>query len=136
MTMSEDHGSGVLDTRAFIDLDALVPAGLPTYPEITSVTMAELHQGVAMAKDPVARAARTEKLQAAAVDFVPLPFDGEAATRHGSLVALTIAAERSPKPRRMDLMIAAVASIRGLPLYTRNADDFKGLDSALEIIEV
>jgi predicted nucleic acid-binding protein len=33
-------------------------------------------------------------------------------------------------------MIAAVASIHGLPLSTRDADDFTGLESALEIVEV
>ena len=98
--------------------------------------MAELHQGVAMAKDAASRAARTEKLGAAIVDFEPLPFDGQAAARYGTLVALTMAANRNPKPRRMDLMIAAVASSRGLPLYTRNADDFKGLDDMVTIIEV
>ena len=134
--MSENHSSGVLDTCAFIDLPDLDPAALPDFPEITSVTMAELHPGVAMAKEPVARAARSERLQAAAVDFVPLPFDGEAAARYGTLVALTIAANRSPKPRRMDLMIAAIASVHALPLYTRKADDFKGLESALEIMEI
>ncbi|WP_017581540.1 PIN domain-containing protein [Nocardiopsis valliformis] len=89
-----------------------------------------------MAKEPVARAARTERLQAAAVDFVPLPFDGEAAARYGTLVAWTIAANRSPKPRRMDLMIASIASVHALPLYTRNAEDFKGLESALEVIAI
>lgn len=134
--MPENHSTGVLDTCTFIDLSDLAPAVLPDFPEITSVTMAELHQGVALAKDPVARAARTERLQAAAVDFVPLPFDGEAAARYGTLVALTIAANRSPKPRRMDLMIAAIASVHTLPLYTRNAGDFKGLESALKVIEV
>ncbi|WP_017600296.1 type II toxin-antitoxin system VapC family toxin [Nocardiopsis lucentensis] len=134
--MPEHHESGVLDTCALIDLATLDPAILPTFPEITSVTMAELHQGVAMAKDPVTRAKRTERLQAAAVDFAPLPFDGEAAARYGTLVALSVAANRSPKPRRMDLMIAAVASVRGLPLYTRNVDDFKGLGDALEVVEV
>lgn len=89
-----------------------------------------------MAKDPVTRAARTERLQIAAVDFVPLPFSGEAAARYGTLVALTMAANRSPKPRRMDLMIAAIAAVHGLALYTRNVDDFKGLESALDIVEV
>lgn len=47
--MAERHGSGVLDT--YIDLDLLDPASLPRVPEITAVTIAELHQGVAMAKD-------------------------------------------------------------------------------------
>lgn len=89
-----------------------------------------------MAKDAASRAARTEKLGAAIVDFEPLPFDAQAAARYGTLVALTMAANRNPKPRRMDLMIAAVASSRGLPLYTRNAEDFTGLDDMVTIIEV
>ncbi|WP_229694988.1 hypothetical protein [Streptomyces lacrimifluminis] len=77
-----------------------------------------------------------EKLGAAVADFDPLPFDGDAAARYGTLVALTIAAHRDPRPRRMDLMIAAIASVRGLPLYTRNADDFKGLEGAVAVVAV
>lgn len=134
--MAERPESGVLDTCTYIDLGLLDPAALPAIPELTAVTMAELHQGVAMAKDAMSRAARTEKLGAAIVDFEPLPFDGQAAARYGTLVTLTMAANRDPKPRRMDLMIAAVASSRGLPLYTRNAEDFRGLDDMVMIIEV
>ncbi|MFF5034548.1 PIN domain-containing protein [Nocardia salmonicida] len=63
-----------------------------------------------------------------------MPFDEAAATRYGTLVALTIAAERDPRPRRMDLLIAAIASANDLPLYTRNAADFEGLESMLEIV--
>ena len=105
-------------------------------PALTAVTMAELQQGVAMAKDPGVRVARMEKLGAAVADFEPLPFDGDAAARYGSLVALVVAARRDPRPRRMDLMIASIASVRGLPLYTRNADDFKGLEGALTVVPV
>ncbi len=134
--MSERPAVGVLDTCAYIDLDLLDAASLPAVPEITAITMAELHQGIAMAKDPMVRAARTEKLGAAIIEFAPLPFDGEAAARYGTLVALTLAANRDPRPRRMDLMIAAVASARGLPLYTRNAVDFRGLESMLSVVAV
>lgn len=100
------------------------------------MTMAELHQGVALAKDGAARAARTELLSAAIRDFDPLPFDGDAAARYGTLVALIISAGRDPRPRRMDLMIAAVASATNLPLYTRNANDFKGLEGALTVVSI
>lgn len=134
--MAERRESGVLDTCAYIDLGLLDPAALPEIPELTAITMAELHQGVAMAKDAAARAARTEKLGAALVEFEPLPFDGQAAARFGTLVALVLGANRDPKPRRLDLMIAAIASVRGLPLYTRNAKDFAGLDGMVEVIEV
>lgn len=134
--MAECHEAGVLDTCTYIDLGLLDPAALPKIPELTAVTMAELHQGVAMAKDTAVRAARTEKLGAAIVDFAPLPFDGDAAARYGTLVALVLAANRDPRPRRMDLMIAAIASSRELPLYTRNEDDFKGLGGMVEVIGV
>jgi toxin FitB len=130
------RASGVLDTCAWIDIDLLDPAVLPVEPELTAVTMAELHQSVASTQDPVARAARTERLGLAIVSFAPLPFDGDAAARFGSLVALTIAAGRSPKPRRLALMIAAIASSRGLPLYTRNRADFVGLESLVDVVEV
>jgi predicted nucleic acid-binding protein len=130
----------VLDTCTYIDLDVVDPAHLPVLPELTAVTLAELHQGVAMAKDPATRAARMEKLGAAVADFDPLPFDDDAAARYGTLVtltnSLTISARRDPRPRRVDLMIAAIASARGLPLFTRNPDDFKGLDPTLTIVPI
>jgi predicted nucleic acid-binding protein len=128
--------SGVLDTCVYLDLDVLDPAVLPEVPELTAVTMAELHQGVVTATDGPTRAARTERLAAAIVDFPPLPFDGEAAARYGTLVALVLAAGRSPRPRRIDLMIAAVASTHGLPLYTRNPADYVGLESMLHVVAV
>lgn len=134
--MADRHPAGVLDTCTYIDLDVLDPADLPAVPELTAITMAELQQGVAMAKDAAVRAARMEKLGAAVADFDPLPFNGDAASRYGTLVALAIASGRDPRPRRMDLMIAAIASVQGLPLFTRNADDFKGLDSSLTVVAV
>ncbi|MEU2246931.1 type II toxin-antitoxin system VapC family toxin [Streptomyces sp. NPDC019224] len=126
----------MLDTCAYIDLDLLRAEDLPVFPVLTAVTMAELQQGVAMAKDAAARAGRMEKLGAAVADFEPLPFDGEAAARYGSLVSLVLAAGRDPRPRRMDLMIAAIASVGELPLFTRNADDFKGLEGVLTVVPV
>jgi len=134
--MPDRDESGVLDTCTYIDLDLIDPARLPNIPEITAITLAELHQGIAMAKSAGTRAARMEKLGAAVADFDPLPFDGDAAARYGTLVALTIAADRDPRPRRLDLMIAAVASTRGLPLYTRNDADFKGLEGVVTVVPV
>jgi predicted nucleic acid-binding protein len=135
-TVHERPSSGVLDTCVYIDLPDIDPIDLPRIPEITSITLAELHQGVAMAKNEAVRAARMETLGAAVVDFEPLPFDADAAARYGTLVALTINAKRDPRARRMDLMIAAVASSRGLPLYTRNTDDFVGLESLVKVVPV
>jgi predicted nucleic acid-binding protein len=124
---------GVLDTCAYIDLLDLETNDLPERWELTAISLAELQQGVGMAKDPFTRAARSEVLSSATRTFDPLPFDGQAATRYGSLIALTIAAGRDPRPRRLDLMIAAIASSRNLPLYTRNAPDFRGLDALVTV---
>jgi len=134
--VAERRESGVLDTCVYIDLGLLDPSVIPAFPEITAVTMAELHQGVAWARFFVKEAAPTEKLGAAILEFDPLPFDGQAAARYGSLVALTLAANRDPRPRTLDLMIAAIASSHGLPLFTRNAKDFVGLGSLVEVVAV
>ncbi|CAM5270419.1 type II toxin-antitoxin system VapC family toxin [Streptomyces californicus] len=133
-TVAERHRTGVLDTCTYIDLGLLEPERLPMLPALTAVSLAELQQGVAMARDPLVRAARMEKLGAAVADFEPLPFDGDAAARYGTLAALVVAARRDPRPRRMDLMIASIASVRGLPLFTRNPDDFKGLEHSVTVI--
>jgi len=134
--VAERPASGVLDTCVYIDLDLLDRSVIPVDSSITAITMAELHKGVAAAKDSATKVARTERLGAALVAYDPLPFDGEAAARYGSLVALTLAANRDPRPRTLDLMIAAIASCHGLPLFTRNAKDFVGLGSLVEVVAV
>jgi toxin FitB len=134
--VTERSPSGVLDTCTYIDLGVLDPNVLPAVPEISAITLAELNQGVAMARNSAVRAARTELLGSAMVNFDPLPFDREAAARYGTLVALTVAAGRDPRPRRMDLMIGAVASSRSLPLCTRNGGDFAHLHDALDVVSV
>jgi hypothetical protein len=46
VAVPERHESGVLDTCTYLDLNVLSPEVLPK-----AVTLAELHQGVAMARD-------------------------------------------------------------------------------------
>jgi predicted nucleic acid-binding protein len=134
--VTELEPRGILDTRAYIDLGKINPEQLPDIPEITAITMTELHQGVAMARTAEQRIGRLEKLNAAIADFEPLVYDAEAASRYGTLAALMVEQGRSPKPRQMDLMIAAVASVHELPLYTRNPDDFKGLEPVLRVVAI
>jgi len=65
-----------------------------------------------------------------------LPFTEEAAQVYGHLNALVMASGRNPRPRRTDLLIASTAVVAGVPLYTRNVDDFKGLDSKLAVVAI
>jgi predicted nucleic acid-binding protein len=134
--VAERRPVGVLDTSVYVDLAHLDPAALPEISQLSIITLAELHQGVPMAKDAATRHVRIGRLGIAIGNFEPLPFDRRTAARYGSLVGLTVAANRDPRSRTMDLMIAAVASCHDLPLYTRNAKDFVGLESLVEVIEV
>lgn len=127
---------GMLDTSAVIDLPAIDPARLPVEAAIPAIVLAELAQGVAMTKSAEQVMIRSQRLADIEAAFAAIPFDREAARRYGTLVALTIAANRDPRPRRIDLMIAATAAAHGLPLYTRNPDDFRGLDSAVTVIAI
>lgn len=50
--------------------------------------------------------------------------------------AAVIAAGRQPRRRAVDLIIAATALAAGLPLYTRNPNDFRGLEDIVHIISI
>ena len=134
--MTDRLPRGLLDTCVVIDLPLIDARLLPVEAAVSSVVLAELAQGVAMTKDPAEMMARAQRLADVEAEFAAIPFDREAARRFGTLVALTVKANRNPRPRRMDLMIAATAAAHGLPLFTRNVDDFKGLEQGVEIIPV
>ena len=128
------HPVGLLDTCALIDLTVIDDVDLPIQPKISTVTLAELGLGVALASDTETLALRTERLLEIEHAFDALPFSSTAARRFTSMAKLVLAAGRSPKPRKMDLMIAAIASSNDLPLYIRNAADFKGLEPLLTVV--
>ncbi|WP_280316869.1 type II toxin-antitoxin system VapC family toxin [Nocardia wallacei] len=121
----------LLDTRVLIDIAAIADDRLPVQARISTITLAELGLGIALADTPQTLALRTERLLAIEHSFDALPFSSTAARRFTSMAKMVVASGRSPKPRRMDLMIAAIASANDLPLFTRNADDFKDLDRLL-----
>jgi hypothetical protein len=76
-------------------------------------------------------------LQRAEATFEPLPVDIAVARAYGRLYAAMSAAERKARGRRaMDLFIAATALAAGLPLYTRDPDDFAGLSEILDVVTV
>lgn len=134
--MSERKPKGLLDTCTLIDVEDIPDELLPVVSEICAITVSELMLGVHMARNAADRSARITKLLAVGANFDPLPFEDRATNAFNALVGFTVAAGRNPKPRKNDLMIAATAVANGLPLYTANVDDFKGLESMLEVVEV
>lgn len=128
---------GLLDTSVIIDLDRLEPDVLPLEVAVSALTMAELAAGAHASNDPEERARRQDRLQRAEAAFDPLPFDGEASRAYGRVYAAVVAAGRKARgARAVDLLIAATACAAGLPLYTRNPDDFRAIEGLVDVIRV
>jgi len=125
---------GLLDTSVVIDLERVDPSSLPAAVAISTLTLAELAAGPHATADLEERGRRQERLQRAEETFVPVPFDAKAARAFGLLYATAAARGRKARGRRaVDMLIAATAMAEGVPLYTRNPDDFAGLGRLLEI---
>lgn len=131
-----DMDSGLLDTSVVVDLDVLDPDLLPEKASVSAVTMAELSAGPHATDDPDERARRQDRLQQLESWVEPTPFNGDCARAFGRIYAAVLATGRQPRRRMADLLIAATALAEGLPLYTRNADDFRGLEQILTIVSV
>lgn len=135
--MTDDSSRGLLDTSVVIGLAAIPPEHIPSETYLSAITLAELVQGVHMTADAAERGRRLERVQWAEKSFRrPLPFDENAARLYGTLIGLVVSAGRNPRPRRIDLMIAATAASNDLPLYTRNAKDLAGIESRLRVVLV
>lgn len=126
----------MVDTSVVIDLDVLPPDRLPTELAISAITLAELACGPHASTDDDERARRQDRLQRAEATFDPLPFDAACARAYGRVYAVIAGAGRKARgARALDLLIAATAVSNGLPLYTRNVDDFHGLGDLLQIVD-
>ncbi|GAB3816098.1 PIN domain-containing protein [Kribbella italica] len=125
--------------RAVLDTSVLI-GGLaePVDAElaISTISLAELHFGVLVAKSPQVRAERLRRVAAIERAFEPLPVTDAVARTYGALAAAVVAVGRQPRSRAFDLVIAATAATHEAVLYTRNPKDFVGLDDHLQVIAV
>ncbi|HNM97965.1 MAG TPA: type II toxin-antitoxin system VapC family toxin [Marmoricola sp.] len=121
---------GILDTNVVIAHDV---TPLPGVLAISAVTLAELHFGVMVAKSAVVRAERLRRLSVLQRRFDPLPVDEAVAASYGLVAATLVESGRQPRRRAMDLLIAATAHAHGAVLYTRNPDDFMGLEKLIRV---
>ncbi|SKF36998.1 PilT domain-containing protein [Mycobacteroides abscessus subsp. massiliense] len=123
----------LLDTSVVIATDV---AALDGELAISAVTLAELHFGVLVAKQRAVRAERLRRLLLLQRSFDALPLDEAVAASYGQIAAAVVDAGRKPRARSMDLLIAATAHAHAAKLYTRNADDFRGIEELVDVIEV
>jgi predicted nucleic acid-binding protein len=122
---------GLLDTSLLIADDV---SPLPGQLAISVVSMAELHFGVLVAASAEIRGSRLARLSRLQRRFDPLPVDDAVADSYGQLAAHVAASGRQPRARTMDLLIAATAHVHGATLYTRNVDDFRGLETFINVV--
>lgn len=122
----------LLDTSVVIATDVGPLAGELA---ISCVTLAELHFGVLVAKNLDDRAERLRRLLLLQRRFDALPLDEAVAASYGQIAAAVASAGRKPRARSMDLLIAATAHAHSATLYTRNIDDFEGLEDLIEVLE-
>ncbi len=129
--------SGLLDTSVVVDWhDPIVVAALPDQMAISAITVAELSAGPHLAATPAEAAKRQARLQEVEAKLEPLRFDSTAVRSYGLVVAAVVRQGRKPRSRFADLLIAATAHANGLDLYTRNGDDFAGLEDLVDVITI
>lgn len=127
---------GLLDTSVVIDLTSIDPERLPDEAAVAAITLAELAAGPHATSDPAEAARRQDRLQWVATTWEALAFDADAARAYGRVFAAVRAAGQSHRPRLADLLVTATAISNGLPVYTRNADDFGALAGLVEVFAV
>jgi hypothetical protein len=129
--------SGLLDTSVVIDWhDPIVVAALPDEMAISAITAAELAAGPHLAATAADAAKRQARLQEVEAKLEPLRFDGAAVRSYGLVVAAVVREGRKPRSRFADLLIAATAHANSLDLYTRNGDDFAGLEELVHVVAI
>lgn len=128
-----DDGRAILDTSVVIAEDITPIPGLLT---ISAATVAELHFGILVARSDTIRAERLRRLSGLQRRFDALPADDAVAASYGLIAAAVVRVGPQPRARTMDLIIAATAHAHSARLYTRNIDDFVGLEDLVEIVAV
>ena len=124
------------DTCVLIDLDHIDLGGYGSgIPLVSAVSVGELAFGIGVG-DAEERVAREQFVRDVVVDHEILPYGVEEAKLYGVLATLVRAAGRSPRPRRLDLQIAATAAAASIPLLTSNPGDFIGADRLVEVVTV
>lgn len=124
---------GLLDTSVLI-ADKVAP--IAGEMAISIISLAELHYGVLVAASEQTRAIRLNRLSRLQRRFDPLPVDEAVADSYGQLAAHAAGRGRKPRARAMNLLIAATAHAHGALLYTRNFDDFGGLEDFITVVAV
>lgn len=121
--------------RVLLDTSVLIGAVDPTALEgaISVASLAELHFGTLVARDPDERGRRAQRLGVIEATFEPFEVDAPVAREWGRLAAAVVDRGGQPRRRAMDLVVAATANVQGLPLLTADAADLAIIDDLVTV---
>ena len=126
----------LLDTSVLIDMESLdLGSHRDDLIVVSAVSIGELALGLDIDDPHVARI-REQRFTAVLANFEVIPFGVEEAKLYGVLATLVRAAGRHPRPRRLDLQIAATAAAFQVPLLTCNPADFVGVGRLVDVVPV
>ncbi len=127
----------LLDTSAVIGFDGRFTEHFGDEEDfaVSAVTVGELAHGLDIG-DEAERAGRRTRLEDVIRRFEVVPYGVEEAKLYGVLASLVRTAGRNPRPRRLDLQIAATAAAARIPLVTSNPRDFAGLGHWVVVVAV
>lgn len=124
----------LFDTCVLIDLERVdlgVYSGRTGL--VSAISVGELAFGMDVGDDEQRRE-RARLYQEVLGDYEVLRYDVAEAKLYGVLATLVRAAGRNPRPRRLDLQIAATAAANHLPLLTCNPAHFVGVERLVDVV--
>lgn len=123
--------------RAVLDTSVLIgdhPIASDIEAAISTVSVAELHFGLLVARDDTSRALRAARLGLIEARFPdPLAIDDRVAREWGRLQAAVLTRGGQPRKRIADLAIAATANVYGATLITSNVKDLAVIADLVDV---
>ncbi|GAA1283457.1 hypothetical protein GCM10009609_55320 [Pseudonocardia aurantiaca] len=124
----------LLDTSVLIDLERIdLGVHVDSVLVTSAVCVGELASGIATGPDPDVRQARLRRVLER---YEVMPYAVEEAKLYGVLNDRVRAVGRNPRPRRLNLQIAATAAAARMPLLTCNPADFVGVAPLVDVVAV
>lgn len=119
----------LLDTSVLISDDPVLTASA-----VSVISLVELASGINRpGLSPTETRVRRARWTAIESTFAPIPVDRPVLQAYLQIDQAVRPAGRDPRPRRMNLLIAATALAHDLRLLTRNPADVVGLEHLVEV---
>jgi tRNA(fMet)-specific endonuclease VapC len=127
----------LIDTSIAIAFDRIDRTRLPSRLAVSSLTLAELVCGPVSAKTEIEKARRQRRIERIEPLVAAIDFDVACADAYRRICEAVLRAGRKPRgARTVDFLIAATGLAYGLPIFTLNSADLRGLSGLIEVVDL